>query len=94
MNPFAPFKPMMLEFGRAVWFGFIFLTGILVAFAAQDDLPNPTTRFWDLFWVLCFHVVAAALYFRRVRHWSRWPAICITVAALISFSIMTWKVSF
>ena len=94
MNPFAPFKPMMLEFGHAVWFGFIFLTGLLVAFAAQDNVPDPIARFRDLLWLLCFHTLAAALYFRRVRHWSRWPAIGISVAALISFSIMTWKVWF
>lgn len=91
MNPFAPFKPVAMEFGRAVAFMLIFGSGVLVAYAAHDRVPNPTAWFWFLFWVLCFHLVIAMIYFRRVRHWTRWAAGCIAVAAIVSMSIRAWR---
>jgi hypothetical protein len=92
MNPFAPFKPMFLEFGRALWFGFIFCSGVFVAYAAHDVVPNPRAWFWSLLWVLSFHIAVVAVYFRRVHHWSRWLAVCIAFAATVSFGILTWRV--
>ena len=92
MNPFAPFKPMFLEFGRSIAFGCIFITGLFVAYAAHDVVPNPRAWFWSLLWVLCFHLVVTGFYFRRVSHWSRWAGVCISAAALASFTIMFWRV--
>lgn len=83
---------MFVEFGRALWFGFIFCSGIFVAYAAQDVVPNPRAWFWSLLWVFGFHAIAVTFYLRRVPHWSRWAAACIAVAALVSFSIMFWRV--
>jgi hypothetical protein len=75
MNLFAPFKPMFMEFGRVLAFGCIFITGWLVAYAAQDVVPNPRAWFWSLLWVICFHLVITGCYFRRVGHWSRWAGL-------------------
>jgi hypothetical protein len=92
MNPFAPFKPMVMQFGRELVFACIFVSGGFAAYASQDRVPDPRAWFWSLLWVLCFHLIIAALYFRRVRHWTRWAAACIAAATLISFGVMSWRV--
>jgi hypothetical protein len=92
MNLFAPFKPMAVQFGRSLWFGFIFLSGVLVADASQNPCWRDQRGFWSILPVACVHIILASFYFRRVRHWSRWPVAILAVIALAFFSEMIWRV--
>jgi hypothetical protein len=89
---FAPFKRLIVEFGCGIWFVIVFISGVLVADASQNPCWLDGRGFWKVLPVACVHFILAGLYFRWIRHWSRWPVAVLVVVALVSFIWMTWKV--
>jgi hypothetical protein len=89
---FAPFKRLIVEFGCGIWFVIVFLSGVLVADASQNPCWLDDRGFWKVLLVACVHFIFAGLYFRRIRHWSRWPIAVLAAVALVCFIEMSWKV--
>jgi hypothetical protein len=79
-------------FLRTLWFLGLGFTGAFTAFYAQASSPNYQQLFWGVLPVASIHFVLAALYFVRIRDWSRWAALGLGCIALISFGEMTLRV--
>ena len=92
MNLFAPLKPVAVYAVGSVWFGIVFMSGVFVADSLQDPNWRDQHGLWSILPVACVHAILAGLYFRRVRHWSRWPVAILAVVALAFFSEMIWRV--
>lgn len=78
---FEPFKPLLRDFGRAIAFGVVFLTGSLAIILAEWSSPGDHRPFWHSLWLTLVHAGLAALYFRRVRDRMRWLGLVMTVLA-------------
>ena len=89
---FAPSKPILFEFGRAIWFGIAFISGAVVANLLQDPDWSDKRGFWSLLPIACVHIILAGFYFRRIRHWDRWLIAALAVYVLVCFIGMTWKI--
>ena len=81
-----------MTFGRFIALAIVWLSGAFILNAAQDSVPDSRAWFWMLSWILCAHLLLAAIYFCRSGHWTRWLGSLIAVGASISFAIMAWRV--
>jgi hypothetical protein len=93
MSRFAN-KQNLIEFGRAVAFLLVLLSGLCAIFYSQASSPNYRMLFRGLLPIALFHFVASTIYFVRVRHWTRWAAFVLEIFAILSFSELSLRVWF
>src|SRR3954469_13105861 len=91
-NLFAPFTHVWREFLRAVAFILVFTSGLLSADLSQASSPNYRRLFWDVATITIIHLALTLFYFLKVRHWTRWCAVSLSIIILAFVAEMTFRV--